>query len=137
VQVGLEALRPEKYVSLTTFRRDGTPAATPVWFVTDDSRLLIWTASTTWKVKRLRANPRVRVAACNFKGDVHGETYDGEGTLLPPDAGALVQRLLREKYGFEKRGLDLYNAAVRIALRRRRTPAAYIEVRLLGNPPSA
>ena len=123
-------LEPERYVSLTTFRRDGTPVATPVWFVLDDARLLVWTAATTAKVKRLRANSRVLVAACTFNGTVHGETYEGEATLLPAEAGALVQRVLRKKYGLQKRGLDLFNGAIRLVTRRPRVPAVYIEVRL-------
>jgi hypothetical protein len=55
---GVGTLAGEKYISLTTFKRDGTPVATPVWVVSDDGRrLLVWTAAQTWKVKRLRRDP--------------------------------------------------------------------------------
>ena len=37
---GVGALADEKYISLTTFKRDGTPVATPVWVVSDDGRRL-------------------------------------------------------------------------------------------------
>ena len=30
---GVGALADEKYISLTTFKQDGTPVATPVWVV--------------------------------------------------------------------------------------------------------
>jgi PPOX class probable F420-dependent enzyme len=43
-------LAQEKYVSLTTFKRDGTPVSTPVWCAGDDGRLLVWTGASTWKV---------------------------------------------------------------------------------------
>ena len=29
---------PGKYLSLTTYRRDGTPVSTPVWFLEEDGR---------------------------------------------------------------------------------------------------
>jgi Pyridoxamine 5'-phosphate oxidase len=42
---GVGALAGEKYISLTTFKQDGTPVATPVWVESDDGRrLLVWTA---------------------------------------------------------------------------------------------
>jgi PPOX class probable F420-dependent enzyme len=34
-----------KYLSLTTYRRDGTPVSTPLWFVEDDGRLVVITAA--------------------------------------------------------------------------------------------
>jgi hypothetical protein len=51
-----------KYLSLTSFKRDGTGVATPVWFVADGERLLISTDAQSFKVKRIRRNPRVTVA---------------------------------------------------------------------------
>lgn len=32
-----------KYLSLTSFKRDGTGVPTPVWFASDDSHLLVET----------------------------------------------------------------------------------------------
>ena len=47
---GVSTLAGEKYISLTTFKQDGTPVATPVWVVSDDGRrLLVWTGPQTWK----------------------------------------------------------------------------------------
>jgi len=34
---------PGKYLSLTSYKRDGTGVATRVWFVIDDGRLLVMT----------------------------------------------------------------------------------------------
>jgi hypothetical protein len=52
----LGQLADERYISLTTFRRDGSTASTPVWVVSDDGeRLLVWTGANTWKVKRTSA----------------------------------------------------------------------------------
>jgi PPOX class probable F420-dependent enzyme len=55
---------PGKYVSITSFRRDWTGVATPVWFVQEAGRLLIQTGTNSGKVKRIRRNPRVTIAPC-------------------------------------------------------------------------
>jgi hypothetical protein len=126
---GLAALAGERYVSLTTFRHDGTAVATPVWVVSDDGRrLLVWSGAETWKVKRIRRDPRVRVAPCDARGNVRGQSIDGTARLLGPDAEPLMQRLLQQKYGPVKRSLDAFNSLVRVLARRPRPRAEYIEI---------
>jgi uncharacterized protein len=66
---------------LTTFRRDGTAVATPVWFVADGGTLLVWTGESTWKVKRLRHDPHVEVAICDFRGRELGPRARGSATI--------------------------------------------------------
>jgi PPOX class probable F420-dependent enzyme len=57
------ALGDEKYMRLTTFRRDGRPVATPVWVVKlDGDRIGFWTSSGSGKAKRLAHTARVTVA---------------------------------------------------------------------------
>jgi PPOX class probable F420-dependent enzyme len=97
----------ERYISLTTFKRDGTAVSTPVWVVSDDGkRLLVWSAEKTWKVRRLRQDPRVLVAPSNFRGTERGERVPGTARVVD-DPG--IDRLLRRKYGWQKRALDLLN----------------------------
>src|SRR5262249_51609372 len=106
--VKVSALADARYIRLTTYKRDGTPVATPVWVVSDDgNRLLVWTGSDTWKAKRLRSDPRVLVAASDARGNPKGEPVTGIARFV--DEGELVTRLLREKYGWQKRGLDTFN----------------------------
>jgi PPOX class probable F420-dependent enzyme len=123
------ALAGEKYISLTTFKKDGTAVATPVWVVSDDGRrLLVLTGPDTWKVKRLRRNPRVVVAASDYRGRVRGESVEGVGRLLDSPQGTLVEPLLDRKYGLMRRLLGVFNRLVRVVTRRQREPAAYIEI---------
>jgi hypothetical protein len=125
----LAPLANERYISLTTFKRDGTTVSTPVWVVSDDGRrLLVWSGAQTWKVKRIRRDARVLVAPCDAKGNARGDAVDGTARLLGADAGAFVQPLLRKKYGFVKRSLDLFNGLVRRLSRKPATPAEYIEI---------
>ena len=125
-----EALAPlahERYISITTFRRDGSPASTPVWVVSDDPhRLLVATGAKTWKVRRIERDPHVRVAGCSARGKVHGEVVEGTARLV--DEEPLVRRLQYEKYGFQKRLLE---AVSRLYLRIARKPwpeEAFIEI---------
>ena len=125
----LAELARERHISLTTFKRDGSTASTPVWVVSADGRrLLVWSGADTWKVKRIRRDSRVRVAACDARGNLRGEAVDGTARLLGPGYGPLVQRLLRRKYGLVKRSLDAFNGAVRILARRPKAQAEYIEI---------
>lgn len=117
----LSDLTQERYISLTTFKRDGTPVATPVWVAGDDGRLLVHTAADSWKVKRIRRDHHVRVAACGPTGKVRGETFDGEATIVTDTS--LVQALEERKYGLMYRATHLVNAINR-GLRRKPTPEA-------------
>jgi PPOX class probable F420-dependent enzyme len=123
------SLAGEKYISLTTFKRDGTPVATPVWGVSDDGRrLLVWTGASTWKVKRIRRDPHVRVAASDFKGKTRGETYDGVARLLDDSAGSVVDALLDRKYWLSRRLLAPLNKVIGMITREQPEERAYIEI---------
>ena len=87
-----------KYVSLTTFRRDGTPVSTPVWFVSENGGLLVETDGDSYKVKRIRRNDNVTVAACNATGRVAGEVVPAHAAILPADELPRVEQLLHRKY---------------------------------------
>jgi predicted pyridoxine 5'-phosphate oxidase superfamily flavin-nucleotide-binding protein len=66
-------IRGQKYISLTTFRKNGTAVATPVWFGEDAGKLYVMTLSAMGKTKRIRNNPQVRVAPCTIQGKVIGQ----------------------------------------------------------------
>jgi hypothetical protein len=41
------------YLSLATFRKDGRPVATPVWFAVDGDRILVWSGASEGRVNRI------------------------------------------------------------------------------------
>ncbi|GGC53294.1 PPOX class F420-dependent oxidoreductase [Hoyosella rhizosphaerae] len=88
-----------KYVSLTTFRKDGTPVATPVWVASDGDRLLVWTVTDSWKVKRVRKNPKVTIQQCDMRGNASGPVVEGHAEVLDDDGTALVRKAIKRKYG--------------------------------------
>jgi PPOX class probable F420-dependent enzyme len=66
-------LGDEKLVYLTTFKRNGDAAASPMWIVRDGNQLLAWTPPDAWKVKRIRRDPRVTLRPCGRTGKVRAE----------------------------------------------------------------
>jgi uncharacterized protein len=91
-----------KYLSLTSYRRDGTSVATPVWFVTDNGHLLVETDADSYKVKRIRRDPHVRIALCDARGRPRGEPVEAEAKILPDNERERVERLLAQKYRIDR-----------------------------------
>jgi len=126
----LGELAGERYISLTTFRRDGSAASTPVWVVSDDGeRLLVWTGAETWKVKRIRRDPRVRVAPSDARGRERGPRSEGTACVLGAEAADIVVPLLRRKYGWQRRALELQGRVTRLLARKPAAGSVYLELR--------
>jgi uncharacterized protein len=126
-------LADEPFISITTFKRDGTPISTPVWVAGDEGRLLVHSAADTWKVKRIRRDSHVRVAACGATGKVRGEAFDAKATILADTS--LVDTLEAHKYGLVYRTIGLFRAISR-ALRRRPTPES-VTIEIVPTPAPA
>jgi len=66
-------LRNAKYISLRSFKKNGQPVDTPVWFANvAPDRLVVFTVGTSYKVKRIRRNPNVEIARCDVRGKLKG-----------------------------------------------------------------
>ena len=96
-------LAKSRYLSLTTFRRDGTPVATPVWVAREGDELAVFTASSSGKAKRLRNNSRVLLAPCDMRGRVTGDTVEGTARLQDQVETAETISLIRKRYGLQAR----------------------------------
>ena len=97
------AFEGQKYLSLETFRKNGVGVRTPIWFAAETAGgeaavLYIYTIGETGKVKRIRNNPRVRVAPCDMRGNVTGEFVEARAEILSGDAAAHGVELLNRKY---------------------------------------
>jgi PPOX class probable F420-dependent enzyme len=114
-----EELRHGRYVSLTTFRKNGTGVATPVWYAVDGEELYAWTRTDSWKVKRLRNDPAVEVAVCDVRGNVSEGAARVRGTarLVTGEELRRVRRLLGRKYTWQFWLVDLPATAVRLGRR--------------------
>jgi PPOX class probable F420-dependent enzyme len=93
------ALPDSEYVSLTTFRRNGVPVATPVWAAPDGEDLVVWTRADSGKVKRLRHTSRVTVAPCDVRGRPRGPAVEAVAGFLPEAEWPRALAALRRRYG--------------------------------------
>lgn len=93
----------EKYLSLETYRKTGAPVRTPLWFAEENGLLYIYSLADAGKVKRIRNNPRVRVAPCDMRGNLKGEWVNGHARILDGAERDHANSLLDEKYGLMKR----------------------------------
>lgn len=89
-----------RYVSLTTWRRDGRPVATPVWVVPFEGGWAFTTGGEAGKVKRLRRDARASLQVCDRRGRItEGATvYEGAAIVLDGDDAERVAAAVRDKY---------------------------------------
>jgi PPOX class probable F420-dependent enzyme len=92
----------QQYISLETFKKDGQGVKTPAWFVLHENAFYIYTEADSWKVKRIRNNPRVRVAVCNIRGGIKGPWLDATASLVEGDERLAADKLLDRKYFLKK-----------------------------------
>lgn len=105
----LDALFPGRYLSITSFKRDGTGVATPVWFVSDGTRLFAFTDLHSAKIRRIRHNPKVLVASCWVNGKLRHEPVAARAEVLT-DTSDLerIQKLLLARYKMTYRVVMLF-----------------------------
>jgi uncharacterized protein len=99
----------QRYLTLESFKRDGTPVQTPVWFAEEHGVLYVYILANAGKVKRIRRNPHIRLAPCTMRGTVIGPWVEAEATIVDATTAAHGHALLRQKYGWMKRMGDLFS----------------------------
>ena len=89
-----------RYVSLTTFRKDGTAVATPVWSAVAGGELFVVSDADAWKVKRIRRNSHVTVTVCDIRGRIAPGALSATGAarVLDDAETQAVRRLIARKY---------------------------------------
>jgi hypothetical protein len=94
-----EALQGQQFINLTTYRQNGQPVVTTVWFAHEGDRIVGTTMRHSGKIKRIRHHPAVSVAPSTATGQVLGESLSGLARVLPPEEEAAAKAALRSKYG--------------------------------------
>src|SRR5215471_10203462 len=91
-----------KYLSLTTFKRDGTAVATPVWFATEAGKILVVTDAESYKVRRIRHNPSVTVAECTASGRLCRPPVPARAQILTHHEAPRTRKLMARKYRLDR-----------------------------------
>jgi len=114
--MGFEAFAKHKYLNLETFKKSGEGVKTPVWFAADplarldssNAKLYAYTIGVSGKVKRIRNNPRVRIAPCTAGGKLLGEWVEARAEIVTGAEAEKGMQLLNKKYVPWKQMLDFF-----------------------------
>ena len=115
-------LHKQQFINLTTYRKNGQPVVTTVWFAQVGDTLYGMSEPQAGKCKRIRNRPNVSVAPSTSAGKVLGDPTPGVARMLPPAEANVAQRALDKKYGLQMTFFKLY-------MKVRRTPQAFWEIK--------
>jgi uncharacterized protein len=124
----------QRYISITTYRRDGSAVATPVWVTASGDRLYVWTGPQTGKAKRIRRNPAVTIAPCTARGQLTGPAIPASAQVVAMADRPDIWPLFLAKYGVQMRAV-MWSARVSRLLRRGSAPTERVFLELtLADP---
>ncbi len=114
--MGFAAFAGHKYLNLETFRKNGDAVRTPVWFAAEpaanpdsrEAKLYVYTTAASGKAKRIRNNPRVRIAPCDMRGGLKGDWVPARAEILTGAEAEHGMKLLNKKYVPWKQLLDFF-----------------------------
>lgn len=89
-----------RHLVLRSFRRNGTPVDTPVWFALASEKIFIFTETTSGKAKRIRNRATVEIAPSSPTGKLRGAFRGAVARILPAGEASDAQRLLHTRYGW-------------------------------------
>ena len=74
-----------------------------------------YSPARSWKVKRLRRNPVVRLAPCARFGRIEGDWLKGKATRIDGEDGKRIVKLVNSKQGLDGRILGFFEKKNRVA----------------------
>lgn len=100
----------EKYICLTTYKKDGTAKELPVWIADlGDGTVGFTTSSSSYKVKRMGNNSNVLLQPSDSKGKPHAgtEPVSGSAEIRSGADFSRVEAIVKKKYGLQYTGIKL------------------------------
>ncbi len=97
------SIADEKFVSLTTYKKDGSTSSVPVWIADlGDGTLGFTTASSSYKVRRIRNNAKVQLQPSDRKGLLTpgSEVVSATAKAVQGADFERVLKIVKKKYGF-------------------------------------
>lgn len=93
-----QSLETGNYINLLTYKKNGEPVLTPVWFIFEEKKIFIRTSDKSGKLKRIKNNGNVKFALCDIRGKIKGEWHNGLAKLEANNKWVFPK--LNKKYGF-------------------------------------
>ncbi len=103
----LNPFEKAKYINVQTFKKNGQPISTPVWFIIKDNKIFFRTSKNSGKIKRIRINNNIKFALCDIKGKIKGEWFDGIAKI-ENDSNNVILSLINKKYGISSQFLKIF-----------------------------
>lgn len=96
------ALHTARYAQLRTFRRNGDPVDTPIWFHLDGDSLVFRTKIGP-KTRRIAADSHVEIWPCDYRGRYPANplTVTGRASILSGAAAEAANDALHRRYGWQ------------------------------------
>ena len=106
----LKKFSDHKYINVQTFRKNGEPVNTPIWFVISNDKIYVITRELTGKVKRIKNNNQVKIAPCSLSGKLKGDWVLGTVSFISESETSDVIKLVNKKYGFWSKIASIFTA---------------------------
>ncbi len=98
----MRAIAGERYMTMESYRRDGQAVRTPLWFAAGSQDgvpvFYVYSTADSFKIKRIRRNPMIRIAPCTLRGVATGAWIDARAEIVAGAEFAAGMRLLDRKY---------------------------------------
>ncbi len=123
------SIADERYVAFTTYKRNGEAKSLPVWIADlGDGTVGFTTASSSYKVKRLRNDDRVVLQPSDAKGNVRAGTEPVTGTGAVHEGAEFdrVRDIVKKKYGIQYRAITLMGNVAKLVGKGSGTSAAIV-----------
>jgi uncharacterized protein len=111
----------ERQALIVTFKRAGGPVPTPVNFAVADGKLYFRSEPHVAKIRRIRANPHVRVCPCNIRGKPRGEMVEGAARILPESENERAHAIVASNWRADMKPFERLGDRVGV-------PMVYVEV---------
>jgi hypothetical protein len=85
-------------VLLTTYKRDGSPVATPVNLAVEGDHAYFRSYHKAWKTKRIRNNPELEMAPSTVRGKPKGQTVRARARLLSGEEELHARHIIAQRY---------------------------------------
>jgi PPOX class probable F420-dependent enzyme len=100
----IDDFRGRKYCVLVTYKKNGDPVPSPLWFGVGNGKLYVHTTGV--KVRRIERSPEVRVAPSTFRGRPTGAPVLGTARVLSSGVDNDAEKWIQANYGIQRR---MYN----------------------------
>nr|CEL19940.1 hypothetical protein [Kibdelosporangium sp. MJ126-NF4] len=117
----LEHFRRRRFCLMVTYKRNGDPVPSAMWFGLDNGRAYLRTGIDSLKVRRIRRNPQVLFAPSNIRGKPVGAVIPCVARILPDEEKPRAAKIIVNAYGVGRKVYDRTVATVY-------EEAAYLEI---------